>query len=461
MQLVKYTMNLKLVLLAVASLIIIAACGSGSGLPDPTGKANFRAINAIERSPAVSFKIEEFSLGNIEFQDASTTSSYDDFDYMLNFDVVFAGDATETRIISQFIDTQADQDYTLLLSGTIAAPTITVWETPVRTFDTGATVFEARFAHAASAAATLDYDSVDYYFAADGVVPVMGEAVASSLTFTDITAPAEFETGDYVLTITTAGDPADILYTSDPVTITPQRNLIINLFDGSAVSTAPVLAHALGAVGSSILMPDSSFLSTIEFLHGSQELGSVDIYDDEGLTMLVAQNHDYQQSTGPIVVESGPQTFRYTPTGMIAPVSIEATVTVLPGFRYRITAAGLTDEFTATFSLPDRRPIDTGGKLSSYHTSDNFEFVNFYIISRGEILDAQTPFRVGLPAAVTSEAAAILPGSYDLYLREFGETEILAGPIALDIANGDVYEVLGFDSLVDPAILDVQLNALQ
>jgi hypothetical protein len=450
-------MNPKSVLLAVTSLLIFAACGGGSSLPEPTGKADIRAINAIERSPAISFRIEELTLANIEYRQNSVTSSYDDFVYNLNFDVVIAGDNQATRIASTSIDTQAGQDYTLLLSGTIAAPTVTVWESAIRTFDTGASVFQTRFAHTASSVG-----AVDYYLAAEGVVPVLGEAVASSLNFADITAPADFESGDYVLTITTAGDPLDILYTSDPLNFPAQRILIITPFDGDASNTAPIIVRALGAFASTFTLPDSDYPSTIEFLHASPDLGISDIYEDEALTIQLAQNHDYQQLTAPIPVPVSEEehTYRYTPAGDTASVTLEATLSIVPGFKVRSIAAGLAGAYTTPFSVPDRRPIDTAGKVSVYHTSNNFAFINFYLAERDEPLDTQAPFRAGIAYAFPTDTAFIVPGSYDLYAREFGATEILAGPIPLDIALGDVYEVLAFDNVADPAVLDLQLNDL-
>ncbi|MCH9693238.1 MAG: DUF4397 domain-containing protein [Gammaproteobacteria bacterium] len=452
-------MNQKSVLLAIASLLITTACGSGSGLPEPTGKANFRAINAIERSPPVAFRIEELTVANVPFQEASATSSYDDFSYRFNFDVVFAGDNAATRIASRSIDTQANQDYTLLLGGTIASPTVTVWETAARTFDVGATVFQARFGHTASSVG-----AVDYYLAAAGVAPVLGSEVASSLSFGEITAAADFETGDYVLTITTAGDPVDVLYTSDPVTILSQRALIITPFDGDAGDPAPIVVRALGSLSASFGMPDSSIQSTVEFLHGSPDLGNSDIYDDEGLTNLVVQNHDYQQTSAAIPLATGDQTFRYVPVtapgGGTPAVSLEAEITAVAGVRYRITASGLSGAYTTPVTVPDRRPLDTAGKLGVFHTSNNFEFLDYFLVARDEVLDAQAAFRTGIQTNMTVDTALIPPGSYDLYIREFGQSEVLAGPIELNLDIGDVYELLAFDT-TDPSILNAQLNELQ
>ena len=128
-QLIKQTALLP----ALAAAFVLGACGDGTSLPTATGKANIRAINAIKTSPEVGFLIEERILGSIDFRQISSLNEYDDLDYNFNFEVFFLGDATSTRIATQYIDVVADMDYILLLSGTLSNATITVWETALTT----------------------------------------------------------------------------------------------------------------------------------------------------------------------------------------------------------------------------------------------------------------------------------------------------------------------------------------
>ena len=132
-------------LLVLTTGLFLGACGGGSQLPVATGKASITAINAIYGSPDMNFLIEERTIGRVGYKSTTVRASYDDLDYTFHFDIRFAGDIAITRLASQFIDFVADRHYTILASGTIAAPTLTVWDVPQRTFVDTDTVFQARF----------------------------------------------------------------------------------------------------------------------------------------------------------------------------------------------------------------------------------------------------------------------------------------------------------------------------
>ena len=78
--------------LACTAALVLAACTSDSQLPSPTGKGGVRGINAIPGSPVVTFRIEERSLGNLNYKNSSTPTLYDDFEYNFNFDIINPGE---------------------------------------------------------------------------------------------------------------------------------------------------------------------------------------------------------------------------------------------------------------------------------------------------------------------------------------------------------------------------------
>ena len=190
--------------LLCAAAMITGACDSNSGLPEATGKASVRAINAIRTSEEFSFLIEERLISSVAYGSSTAPARYDDLDYTFNIDVVYAGESESRRIASRFIDFEAEKDYTLLVSGSLASPTLTLWEGTERSFAAEDTVFEARFAHTAASLGALDY-----YFADPAVAPTLGDQVAT-LSFGEIAAAADFAAGDFVLTVTLADDPDSI-----------------------------------------------------------------------------------------------------------------------------------------------------------------------------------------------------------------------------------------------------------
>ena len=446
-------------LLALAALLVVSACGGDTKLPNPTGKASVRAINAIPGSPEVSFLIEERNLGSVGYKNVTPTQRYDDFSYTFNFEVVYAGDDEATRFASQQIDFTAGADYTLLLTGSLTAPAISVFESVEREFDAGATVFQARFAHSTTNAA---WGAVDVYFAPDGTAPVPGEQVAT-LAFGEVSAPVDFESGDYVVIYTVPKnpgetiDPADILYTSTVVPFPAQSQIIVTPFDGDANDTAPVVVRALLGGGSNVRMDDPSFPGTVHFLHSSIDLGASDIYDDESLTSQVVSNHVFMDVTPDIDVPvPGDITYSYTPTGSTAAVTLEAVVEVVTGLNLRVVALGSAGTYSRAAYVNDRAPVATAVKLNTFHASDNYGFLSFYAVEPGEDIDGEFPFRASLARSIPTPPALLAAGTYDIYVTETGETDILAGPLQIDVQLGDVLDVVVFDT-ADPAVLEMRL----
>ena len=191
-------------LVALMTLLAAAACTSDSEFPSPTGEGTIRALNAIAASPGTAFLIEEVSIGTIVFREATTPQRYDDFEYIFNAEVLLPGDTAVTRVASLTQKIDADQDYTFLLTGQWDAPTLSVWTVADPLWEGTETVFEMRFAHLAEGTG-----AVDVYFAAAGVAPVLGEE-QGTLNFGEILDPIEFSGGDFVVTYTTSGDPADV-----------------------------------------------------------------------------------------------------------------------------------------------------------------------------------------------------------------------------------------------------------
>jgi hypothetical protein len=436
------------VLLMLVGSLLMSACSNESALPVATGKASITGINAIYGSPTLNFQIEERSLGTVAYKSTTTSANYDDLEYTFNFDVFLAGENAVRRIASQSIDLVADQQYTLLASGTLESTVLTLWETSERDFADTDTVFQARFAHTSDTLQTIDV-----YFALDGVAPAAGEAVAT-LSFGEISAPIDFETGDYVVTLTTSGDPADILFQSKPNTVLQRSNLIITPFDGDANDTSPIVVRALSPLGRAFTFHDPLYPSTLQFLHASQDLGSSDVYDDEALTSQVLTDHSFKQLTADAPIDAGEYQFFYTPAGDTSAVTVETTAGLLDGAHFRIIATGTGGVYSTTNIALDRRSINTAGKLNLYSSSSNFNFIDLYLVNAGETIEGIAPFRSGVISRVSSPSNAVNPGSYDVYVTSFAETETIAGPFSLDVAIGDVIDMVIFDT-VDTAQLEI------
>jgi len=428
---------------------MLGACGESS-LPEATGKASVRALNAVKTAPAVGFLIEERALGSVAYRQVNSKNDYDDLEYNFNFDVVFTGERGLVRVASVLIDIIKDIDYIFVLTGTVADASILVWETPEREFAGTETVFEARFAHTA---ATLG--SVDYYFAAPGISPAAGEEVGT-LAFGEVLISVDYEAADYVLTITASGLPDQILYESGSTPFLAATQYIVSSFDGDASTFAPVIAQAISSgpgSGGSITMPDINYPPTAEFVNGSLAIDIVDIYEDDSLNSPIVEGHAYRAVSAELDFSRGDNQVLYTPTTLLSPLLIDDVVTHFGGLRSRIVAYGAAGAFEVRSYIPDRQTTETQAKLHIFNAAINFEFLSIYVVDADTTIVDRIPTRGALGSGDAASTISLAEGSFDVYFTEVGEDEILAGPIRIDVEYGDVLGGMIFDT-VDPDVLE-------
>ncbi|MEM6513270.1 MAG: DUF4397 domain-containing protein [Pseudomonadota bacterium] len=447
---------MKRILLPILLALVLAACGGESSRPVPTGKGTLRAISAIPTAPTVFFLIEERSLGGLTYKQLSVPMPFDDFDYNFNFEAVLAGDLQTTRVATLPFKVEADIEYTFIVTGSIESPTISVLETPVRVFDEGATVFELRLAHLA-----VGFPTVDVYIAPDGTAPALGEQFAT-LAFGESSPAVDVEGGEYVVTITAAGDPGNVVFQSNAVTFSSEVAILVGVFAPDANDVDPLSVRGYSATGGLSLIADESSSSTIRFVNAALDLGPVDIYNDEDLTSQLAANVDYREITAEIPVPDGNNDLFVTPAGSTATVLLDSTFSSGFGARNDSYLIGSDGDYLSITFASDRRSVETVARVNLFNASLNIPVADLYVLDDGEefnddviprgiainILSGQPSFPVELNAS----------GSYDVYIAPGGERTVAAGPIDLDLTLGDVVNLGLFDT-ADPNVTTIDVVA--
>lgn len=444
-----------LVLALFVAAVSLGACAKESKLPTATGKGSIRAINAIPTSPPITFLIEESFIATVDYKASSGFSEYDDLDYTFNFDVPLATGQAPTRVANQRLNVETDRDYTFLISGALAAPDITLWERDSREWSGSETVFESQFGHSATS-----LGSIDVYFLESATAPALGLQLGT-VVFGEFIPGADFAAGEYVLTITAAGDdPADaskILFQSNPVTLTAQTETLISVFDGTANDFSPLSVRLINlALSGASTIVDSRFAPTRRFFHASMNLGAVDIYVDDPLTTAFVANHLFTEITGDLELPSGDLPLTYTTAGTVGSILIDTDVNIVPGthnYIYVIENSNGDDVLIEYF--PDRRSVETTAKLSFINTTTSNDAVDVYLVNRGDPLDDAIPLLSGLPLGREPVQLPIIPKSYDIYVTVPGDKTLpaLAGPIPYDPVLGDVDDAIIYEN-VDPNVVD-------
>lgn len=440
------------VFLACASTLFLASCTGDSQFPDPTGKGTIRAINAIPDAPQVSFKIEERSLGSIDYKQSTTPAAYDDFNYNFNFDIFMPEASEPRRVATANQKIEADREYVFALTGTVDSPTVTTWTTDLRQWDGAETVFEARFAHL-----SVSLGDIDVYFD-DPANPPSSANLVATLSPGNIMDIADFPGGTYVITVTAAGDPNRVpVYTSREVSYEAQTSQLFSIFDGSANDTAPYIVRSMTTSGLSRRLADATYLPSIRFVHGARTLQSVDVYNDELLTNLVASGVAFGTSTTDLTGSASEATYYFTPEASTAMTLFSTLVDgPLAGSTGELYLIGDTSEWQGLYLAQDRVSISTGAKIAIVNAAVNHTSFDLYITDRDvPLTEDDNAVFLNIPFSLSTSPVQRLAGSYDIYLTERGTRNELAGPYPVDVARGDVVLLLAVDD-VDPARIDIR-----
>lgn len=439
--------------LSVSAFAFAALSGcSESELAQATGKGSINAINAMPTSPQVAFLIEERALGSLAYKSSLGAQPFDDLSYNFNFDYIRLGDTDTTRLATHFIDMTVGTDYTVVITGSIAAPVLTQWERAEREWAGDETVFEVAFAHLSPA-----LGDVDVYLAPVGTLPVLGEERAK-VSDGDLVPEIELEAGDYEIIITPRDnpDPAAILYQSHPVNLAARLAFTVAIFDADPSIPGNISVRILGQQdGFDIEVPDSNFLPTLRTVHASATSSNFDIYREMDFTTPIFSDLGFLQSTGDVPVPEGVATYTYTEVGMPGMIINEETQQVGRGARTSTVVAGQFNVDLARIILVDnRRSIETHAKLRFIHAALNIQIMDLYLVLPGTDITDRNPLISDLTYGFSSAFAPTVAGTYDLILTLPDDKTPLAMLPAVVLVDGDVVELILVDTL-DPLVPDV------
>ncbi len=438
-------------IVSALAVAILGGCAE-TALPEATGKGTIAALNAMPASPTVTFLIEERVLGNVGYKNILGGQRFDDLTYDFHFDMLMLGDTVPTRFATQFLDVVAEMDYAIVLTGSVTAPTLAVWERPDREWADDETVFAAGIAHLSAA-----LGDVDIYFAPTGTAPVLGEERAK-LSFDERMPEIDLENGEYEVIITARDDPATILYQSRPVTYGARISYTLAIFDADPSITGNISVRSISDWAFSAALPDVNFMPTLRTVHAAFGTENIDIYRDDDFTAPIFSNLGFGETTGDLPVPDGAVNYTYTAVGNTGAIINELNQLILPGQRVSTFLAGMQGGELSRITLADnRRSIETHAKLRLIHAAANFDTLDLYLVETGTDIADINPLAADLTFGFLTDFGATIAANYDLILTLPDEKDPIATLLQLDLVEGDVVEVLLVDT-VDPVVADIVIT---
>jgi hypothetical protein len=441
-----------LILCACLSALVLGACSSESKLPNPTGKGSIRAVNAIPGSPQMRFLIEERSLGSVAYKQTSGPFNYDDFEYNFNFEIFLPGEFEPTRVATQLLKVEKDREHTLVVTGDYLNPAVTVWTSDKREWSEGATAFEFRVAHLIE---SQRGESIDVYFD-EAVEPAVINNRIATLAYGEVANPQDFEAGEYILTITAAGDINNVLYTSATTTPAERNAYLAMTFDGTANDISPIVVGLTSDIGAGGQLQAAGSSPTARFVHAAYSLPTADIYDDDVLTNRIVPGLALGDATADLDVSGDLETYYWTPADSTATILFEDEFATPAGSRVTLYAVGATDEWLIFPAIWDRSSIATYAKLNLFNAALDNDVLDVYVLPAGETIDEEdSPTLRAVFAPAPAPTGVIVGGDYDLFVTAVGERTALAPALPINVANGDVVDVLVLDT-ADPNVPEVK-----
>jgi hypothetical protein len=433
-------------ILAALAALSLGAC-TETNLPEATGKGNLRGINAIITSPEVLFLVEERALSALTYKGGASTR-FDNLSYNVNFDVLFPGDTSRTRVATAAVDVVVNTEYVFALTGSLETPTLVLFEYPERQWTGNETVFESRVFHLAATAAQLDV-----YLAAPDTVPVIGDR-RTTIAFGEMSPAFDSNAGNYDLVLTAHDDPGAILYRSRAIAQAGASSVIYSIFDPDPSITGNLSVRLMGAGNASAELADDNIAPTIRLMHAALPTGNVDLYADDDFTTALLTDVAFTELTPEIDFALTTVPLTFTPTGNTGVLLLEDNLTVLPGTRTTVFLISDNAVLDIIAFNDDHRPVETTGRLRLVHLADNAALVDLYIFPTGEVIADNFPRFFSLPFRATTGYANIDEGSYQIAITLPASKDIIGGPLTLDLSLGEVVE-LAIRDTTDPNVFEV------
>ncbi|MEO0575333.1 MAG: DUF4397 domain-containing protein [Pseudomonadota bacterium] len=443
----------KLALAAVFAVLV--GCTDTPG--EPNGQGNLRAVHAIAEYGTVQFLIEGASLVALEFQGTSSFSEFDDLNYDFNFEVIDGSTGELARVATTNLTVEVDTDYTFFVTGSPASPQITIVSQPESTLDANATDVELWFANLSSVPG-----GIDFYVGATDFDPAATQPLASlaATAFNDDIASLAADT--YQVVVTARGDAATEIYRSEPFGFPSGDRFLVNFFDNAGDGTTDyTLQIAGGSTAGSIA--DDAAPTRLQIFHASQTTANVDVLVDADAANPLITNlafGELSDLSDVAAADDGAEVaLQVTPTGDAGVTLLEQAATFADATSsFAVLSGDQADETLAIIPIALlRRPVFDAVRFGVFNAVQTQDFIDLYLLEEGEELETENPL-ARLPGSTAIDQLTLTPINYQVYITEQDTKTVLAGPLDLALAAGEVVELIIVDSAiantVDIVVLD-------
>ena len=212
----------------------------------------------------------------------------------------------------------------------------------------------------------------------------------------------------------------------------------------------------LTAAGNSIALTDPRFPPLGRVLHAAAGIGNVDLAENDDFVNLVAADLAFGELTPDRVLSSGANAYTFTDAGNQGAVIVDEQATITAGTYETLILAGPASDPSIVNLTNTRRGFSTSARLGFVNLVSGQDSVDIYMLPAGTPLDEDASPTSQLLFAGTSGTAAFEAQDYEIIVTELADRDaVLAGPEAVSIANGEVYQVYILET-ADPNVATIE-----
>jgi hypothetical protein len=427
-------MNLRLVASCglACAVLLVAGCEDGR---QPPPKVVVRVANVAPGFAALAYRRER-DVNNAATLEFKTTDEFlydvDTYDFFVT-DLTLGPDlANQEWTFSP--ELKADHGYLFVLTEVGADVQPVVLEIPT------APPSDARFGalHAASGQPPMDL-----YLERPGV-GIAGATPRGTFNAQQQIPLTPLQSGDYELTLTAAGDPSNVLLTSQTISFpAASTGTFIVVPEGGQGTEQISVMFLVAGTGTILYSTDST--TELRVINGALDRVPRDFAIDSQFSPPLFSAIPFGEPTAytPVPIRSDLKV-NVTPVGNPGVLELDQTFSGVPVQRASLLFTGPAGTLASLTGVDDGRRFHTAAKLRFGTVASQFSAIDLVITNSGVdpnlVASASSLITPGVSAYVLLPA-----GNFDLYLRQFASLSILAGPIPVSLSAGGIYGVLAVD----------------
>jgi hypothetical protein len=255
---------------------------------------------------------------------------------------------------------------------------------------------------------------------------------------------APVQSGEYELTLTAAGDPSNVLLTSQSISFpAASTGTFIVVPEGGQGTEQISVMFLVAGTGTILYSVDST--TELRVINGATDRVPRDFAIDSQFSPPLFSAIPFGEPTAYAAVPlRSDLKVNVTPVGNPGVLELDQVYAGVATQRASLLFAGPAGTLTSVTAADDGRRLHTEAKLRFANVASQFAAVDLVLTNSG--VDPNiVPSITSLLSPGMSDYIPLPPGDYDLYLRQFAGLTILSGPTPISVSAGGIYGVLAVD----------------